>query len=161
MLSSDGLLQMNIKKGLTRIFILGMVISPIAGFFSSAEESNKIASGGSDTIYKFKQQSKGEPCLSAIKSNPKVFPKFSGLDCYIVEIYWDNVRKWQDANGKAGQIIDDETVDKAIQADISSRQWELRWFQIAIYTIGYLLFWLVGLVIFYVGRWILRGFKSQ
>jgi hypothetical protein len=152
---------MNYKKGLTRIFILGLVISPIAGFFSSAEDSNKIASGGWDTIYRFKEQSKLEPCASIVKTNPKVFPKSPGINCYIIEIYWDNVRKWQDENGKAGQIIDDETVTKAISADTSRLQWEVRWFQIAIYTIGYLLFWLVGLTIFYLGRWIIKGFKSQ
>ena len=151
---------MNIKKGLTRIFILGLVISPIVGFFSSAEQSNNIASAGFNTISSFKEQSKKEPCAAAIKNNSKASPKITGTSCYTIEIYWDTIRKWQDANGKAGQIIDDETVTQAIYADSSSRQWELRWFFIADYVIGYLLFCLAGLIVFYLGRWIIKGFKS-
>jgi hypothetical protein len=152
---------MNYKKGLTRIFVIGLVIAPIAGFFSSAEDSNKIAMGGYQTISKFKEQSKLEPCASTIKSNPKVFPKFPNLDCYVTEIYWSNVREWQDKNGKAGQIIDDETVTKAIDSDTSKRQWETRWFHIALFTFGYLFIWLACLIVFFVSRWIIKGFKSQ
>lgn len=153
---------MNIKKGLTRIFILGLVISPIAGFFSSAKESNQIASRGWDTASRIKEQIKVEPCAAIVKKNPKDFPNLNpSYACSPTYIYWDSIRKWQNENGKTDQIIDDKTIDMAIDSSTSSQQWELRWFYIAIYTIGYLLFWLVGLTIFYVGRWIYRGFKSQ
>jgi hypothetical protein len=152
---------MNIKKGLTRIFILGLVISPIAGFFSSAEDSNKIASGGWDTIYRFKEQSKLEPCASIVKTNPKVFPKSPGINCYIIEIYWDNVRKWQDENGKAGQLIDEETVSKTMYAEADKARSEVRWTEAGYFTIYYLLFWLTSFVIFFTGKWIYKGFKSQ
>lgn len=152
---------MNYKKGLIRIFVIGLVIAPIAGFFSSAEDSNKIAMNGHDTISTFNRQSKVEPCASTIKSNPKVSPKFPGLDCFVVEIYWSKVREWQNENGKAGQLIDDETFKKAIDADTSKRQWETRWFHIALFTFGYLFIWLACLIVFFVIRWIIRGFKSK
>ena len=152
---------MNYKKGLTRIFILGMVIAPISGFFSSAEPSMQIASSDYDTRSRIKEQLKVEPCASIVKSNPKEFPKLNpSYTCSPTYIYWNGIRKWQNENGKAGQIIDDDTVDQALRAETSSRQWEYRWLQIAIYSIGYLLIWLFGLTIFYLGRWIYRGFKS-
>jgi hypothetical protein len=153
---------MNIKKGLTRIFILGMVIAPIAGFFSSADRSMQIASSDYDTRSRIKEQIKTEPCASIVKSNPKEFPKLNpSYTCSPTYIYWDGIRKWQAENGRAGQMIDDDTVDQALRAETNSQQWEVRWVQIAIYAIGYLFIWLVGLIIFYLGRWIYRGFKSQ
>ena len=153
---------MNIKKGLTRIFILGMVISPIAGFFSSAKESNQIASRGWETASRIKEQIKVEPCASIVKSNPKEFPKLNpSYTCSPTYIYWDGIRKWQDENGKTNQIIDDKTIGEAMDSSSSSQQWELRWVQIAIYAIGYLFIWLASLIIFYLGRWIYRGFKAQ
>ena len=153
---------MNIKKGLTRIFILGMVISPIAGFFSSADRSIQIASFDYDTGSRIKEQLKTEPCASIVKSNPKEFPKLNpSYTCSPTDIYWHRIRKWQAENGRAGKMIDDDAVDQAFRAKTNSQQWEVRWVQIAIYTIGYLFIWLVGLTIFYLGRWIYRGFKSQ
>jgi hypothetical protein len=152
---------MNIKKGLTRIFILGLVISPIAGFFSSAKQSNDIASRGWDSASKIQVELKVEPCASIVKSNPKEFPKLNpSYTCSLTSIYWNGIRKWQDENGKAGKVIDSETVDLAITAEINALRSEVRWFQIAIYTFGYLFFWLAGLIVFYLGRWIIKGFKS-
>lgn len=153
---------MNIKKGLTRIFILGLVISPIAGFFSAAEQSNNIARVAYTTVSRIKEQIKEEPCASIVKSNPKAFPKLNpSYTCSPTYIYWDGIREWQAENGRAGMIIDGETVDKALWADVSALQWDVRWNKIAGYTIGYLLLCLVGLIIFYLGRWIIRGFKSK
>lgn len=153
---------MNYKKGLTRIFIIGLVAFPVAGFFSSADQNAEIARNGRDTASRIKEQIKKEPCASIVKSNPKKFPDIAAENtCSTTDIYWNSIREWQDKNGKAGAIIDDHTVDQAIEANTNQNQSNIRWIQIAFYTIGYLVVWLVGLIIFYLGRWIYRGFKSQ
>lgn len=153
---------MNYKKGIIRIFILGLVISPIAGFFSAAEQSNNIASSAYNTASRIQEQLREEPCASIVKSNPKTFPKLNpSYTCSPTYIYWDGIREWQAANGRAGMVIDNDTVDKALWADVRSQQWNVGMFQTAIYTIGYLFLCLTGLIIFYLGRWIFRGFKSQ
>lgn len=153
---------MNYKKGLTRIFIIGLFAFPVAGFFSSADQYAEIARDGRDTVSRIKEQIKKEPCASIVKENPKEFPQLNPrYTCSPTYIYWGGIRKWQDENGKAGAIIDDDTVEQAIEANTKQNQSNIRWIQIAFYTIGYLLVWLVGLILFYLGRWIYRGFKSQ
>ena len=152
---------MNYKKGLTRIFILGFVICPIAGFFSAAGESEKIAAHYSKISYEIQKEINKEPCASILR-DPLRFAelKFTSA-CSSIHLYWDYIRNWQDENGKAGNIIDIETASQAMNANTSKLQWEVRWFQTAHYIFGYLFLWLVSFVIFFTGKWIYRGFKSQ
>jgi hypothetical protein len=152
---------MNYKKGLARIFVIGLVIAPIAGFFSASEESNKIASEGWSRISGIKKQLKEEPCATLIKNNPRDFPEAPNLKCFPTDVFWGDIREWQDRNGKSGNIIDDETITQAINDQTSSLQWNVRWLEITAYTIGYLLLWLALLMLFFMGRWIYKGFKSK
>lgn len=152
---------MNYKKGLARLFVIGLVIAPIAGFFSAAEESNKIASEGLSRISGIKKQLKEEPCSSLIKNNPRDFPETPNLKCFPTDIFWSDIREWQDRNGKSGNIIDDETIANAINHQTSSLQWNVRWVEITAYTIGYLILWLASLSVFFIGKWVIRGFKSK
>lgn len=152
---------MNIKKGLTRIFVIGLVIAPIAGFFSAADESKKIANYQSKISYDIQKEISKEPCASIVR-DPLRFAelKFTSA-CNSIYLYWDDIRYWQDENGKAGDIINLQTISNAIDDQTSILQWNVRWVEISAYTIGYLLLWLASFVIFFIGRWILRGFKSK
>jgi len=153
---------MNYKKGLIRIFILGLLISPIAGFFSATEEANRMAEDSFEDLHEIRKELKHVLCKDFVEANPMKFPELTSTKaCYWTFIYWDTIRKWQDENGKAGQLIDEETVSKTMYAEADKARSEVRWTEAGYFIIYYLLFWLTSFVIFFTGKWIYKGFKSQ
>ena len=153
---------MNYKKGLTRIFVIGLVIAPIAGFFSVDEESRSISKNVRDISYETQKEIQQEPCASIVKSNPRKFPELQSVkSCYWTFIYWDTIREWQDKNSKTGQIVDEDTVKQTMAAEADSAISEIRWTEAGYYTFGYLLIWLACLIVFFVIKWIIKGFKSK
>ena len=157
-----GLLQMNYKKGFIRIFLIGLLISPTIGFFSTAEEIKKIEFDTWDDIHEISKEIKHVLCADFVKDNPKEFPRLISTNaCYWTYVYWDTIRKWQEKNGKAGEIIDEETVKQAMIAKADSAKSEFRWTQAGNYIKSYLLLCIALLVIFFISKWIYKGFKSH
>lgn len=152
---------MNYKKGLARIFVIGLVIAAIAGFFSASEERVRIQVDSQEISHEIQKEIKHALCADFVKANPKKFPELTSTKaCYWTFIYWDTIRKWQDKNGKSGQIIDEETVRKTLYTEADNTESKFRWTQARYYFFNYLLLWCASFVIFFIGRWILRGFKS-
>ena len=153
---------MNYKKGLARIFVIGLVIAPIAGFFSASEERVRIQQESQEISHEIQKEIKHELCADFVKANPKKFPELTSTkSCYWTFIYWDTIRKWQDKNGKAEQLIDEETVRKTLYAEADKTESEFRWTQTGYYVFNYLLLWFASFVIFFISKWIYKGFKSQ
>jgi hypothetical protein len=153
---------MNYKKGLARIFVIGLIIAPIAGFFSVDEESRSISKNIRDISYEMSKEIQQEPCVSIVKSNPRKFPELqSAKSCYWTFVYWDTIREWQDKNGKTGQIIDEDAVKQTMAAEAESAISEVRWTQAGYYTFSYLFLWIVSIAIFFIGKWIYKGFQSK
>ena len=152
---------MNFKKGLTRIFIVGIFLVPFAGLVKEGESITKTQMIMWDTKSRM-VANLAEPACSAIVSlNPKVFPEMKpSYACSPLSIYWQTVKEYQSKNGLVG-VISAEVIEKAMDEDIDARGSKMRWEIMGLYLFGYLVLCLVGAVVFFIGRWIFRGFKSQ
>jgi hypothetical protein len=141
---------------------LGYLSPPIAGFLSTSEEIKKIEENSQEISHELNKEIKHVLCADFVAANPKKLPELpSTFACYWTVVYWDTIRKWQDENGKAGQIIDEETVRKTMYAEAESAKSEVRWTEAGNFILYYLLLWVTSFVIFFTGKWIYKGFKAQ
>jgi hypothetical protein len=157
----DGLLNMNYKKGLTRIFIIGLFIAPLFGLFQEGESITKVQTIIWDVENSIVSKLSDPACLAIVKANPK---NFSDIDtkhnCFPLSGYWDVIKAYQAKSGNNEQV-NDRIIEQAMEAYIDTKVFKLRMEAMGLYLGGYLALCLLGLIGFFIIRWVIRGFKSQ
>jgi hypothetical protein len=149
---------MNLKKGLLRIWIVSLPIVFGWGYFSEVRIANQV----SMTWYGFHQDAIKELsnpiCREIVEKKPEKFPKLGYPNpCIQLSIFWNDIRSLR-------------MKDQIIQANDIEALYEKNWqgyavrqgltnatLNIALYHI------LIAIIaiIFYVFRWIARGFKQD
>jgi hypothetical protein len=152
---------MNYKKGLTRIFIIGLFLAPLFGLLKEGESITKVQMIMWETENQMISKLSDPTCLAIVKANPK---NFSDIDtkhnCYPLSGYWDEVKAYQAKSGNNEQV-NDKIIEQAMEAYIDAKGSKLRWEVMGLYLAGYLALCLLGLISFFIIRWIIKGFKSQ
>lgn len=152
---------MNLKKGITRLFILGLVIAPIFGLIKDANQITNYYSSMWDTKHNIVENLKTPVCAEIVKSNPLIFPTLNpSYTCSPLYIYWEDIQRYRKENGLQNSLLTEEIIKKAISEHIDKTASEMRWSILAVYELGYLIICLIFLISFYIVRWIIRGFKS-
>ena len=152
---------MNFKKGLTRVFIVGIFLVPFAGLVKEGESITKTQMIMWDSQSRMVANLAEPACSTIVKLNPKAFPEMTpSYACSPLSIYWDTVKKYQTQNGLTGPVTA-EIVEKAMDAEIDARGSKMRWEILGLYLFGYLVLCLAAVIVFFIGRWIFRGFKSS
>jgi hypothetical protein len=152
---------MNWKKGITRLFILGLVVAPIFGLMKDANQITNYYSSMWDTKYNIVENLKTPVCSEIVKSNPAIFPTLNpSYTCSPLYIYWDDIQKYRKEKGLLQSPLTEEVIKNAISEHADKTASEMRWSIIGIYEAGYLLICLFLLISFFVLRWVIKGFKS-
>jgi hypothetical protein len=152
---------MNWKKGITRLFILGLVITPIFGLIKDANHITNYYSSMWDTKDRIIENLKAPVCSEIVKSNPSVFPNLNpSYTCSPLYIYWDDIQKYRKENGLLQSALTDEIIKKAISEHVDKTASEMRWTIVGMYLAGYLFVCVFLLISFFILRWIIKGFKS-
>lgn len=152
---------MNIKKGLTRLFVVGLCFSPIVGFFNIDEE--QLSSSRKfyrESITEIKYELTNKACLDMLQGKQadvnKEMTGYKGR-CYRTYLFWDTIK---DAAGPNDKAITEQSAVAAVEAEASSERWQRIAFDIAVYVIGYLFICLLAFIAYSVFRWVKKGFTT-
>lgn len=152
---------MNYKKGITRIFIIGLFIAPLVGLFVDGKQMTNYRTSMWDTDDRMIANLKEPFCAGIVKQNPDVFPKTDpSYACSPLSIYWSTVKKYQ-AEEKLSGPVTEQIITDAMRESVNSSVSQMRWIIFATYEIGYLMACLFAAILFSILRWIYRGFKTQ
>jgi hypothetical protein len=153
--------NLNLKKGLIRLFLVGLVISAIVGFFKV--DSDQLVSSNRfyfESIASIEKEIKDPRCLALLKANNQntdpVLLKYEG-PCYHIGLFWDRV---EDKRKSKDQEITGQFVIDVVDGRRSSQHLQYILVNTGLYVAGYLLICFVAWLVFISLWWIKRGFTS-
>jgi hypothetical protein len=156
--------NLNLKKGILRLFIVSIVGAPIYGLFNGMEQmanSSYLLNQSKDALIKQVNDPRCEIVLKGfiIETNPWDNSKHK-LDCSTLEIYSDSLLKYQKENLKKYPEVSELLVRDYISKE--SRTTDFRvWLQNSIEPVFYVLaFWFISYFGFRILRWVYKGFKG-
>lgn len=151
---------MNIRKGLSRLFLVGLVLSAIVGFIVGSKASEGSTKFSIQTINTIRSELLKPICIKALKIPVSEWNQLEQSGCVDLSIYFDSLNTFQKKNSLKYSSITSELVSEMIWIQIKEQQQEYLLLGLG-GTIGlYILLCVLGLVIFFTGRWIKRGFNS-
>ena len=153
---------MNFKKGLVRLFVVGLVISAIVGFFNVDREglqaNNRFYF---DSLRSIEKEVKDPACIEMLKRNnvgtDPAHTKFEGR-CYHINLFWDTI---QSAKNPKDPSVTSKVAIAAVENARFSSHWQRIGFETAIYVFGYLFLCLLAWIVFITFRWIKKGFTNS
>ena len=152
---------MNLKKGLTRLFVFGLTISAIVGFVMVDKKSlSNTNIFYIEQISRIKKEITYPECQGLLKlTNKDNLP--TGIDyngpCESVVLFWDDIKERQIKTKT--QDIDARFVQDTLSAKSSSYYWGELLGMMLLYAIGYVLVCFLAWLIFIALRWVKRGFS--
>ena len=152
---------MNSKRGLTRLFVLGLTISVIVGFVMVQKPLNSTSEFYRDQITKINSEIKYLDCLDMLKLNNKNdLPDFFNYNgpCRSILLSWDDIKDRQ-IKTKTTEI-DMNFIEETLREHSFSYQRDLWIGTIFGYPLLYVLFCFISWLIFLVMRWVKRGFSN-
>ena len=154
-------MNLNLKKGLIRLFLVGLVISAIVGFIKV--DSNQLMSTNRfyfDSKASLEKELKNPKCIQILNSNnidtDPALLKYEGA-CYHLGLFWDEVLERKKSND---QIVTREFVIDVVEKERSSQHLQYILVNTSFYMVGYIFICFLAWLIFISGRWIKRGFTS-
>ena len=153
---------MNLKKGLTRLFVLGLAISVIVGFVMVDEKViSRQQNFYDDSASEIEKEMTHWECQSMLKLTlESSLPEFRGYRgaCQNTLLFWSGIKKRQ-LETKT-QEIDVKFVQNYIRSEGAYHFYGNWLMSIFVYLIGYVLVCLLSWLIFITLRWVKRGFSS-
>ncbi len=154
-------MNLNLKKGLIRLFLVGLVISGIVGFIKV--DSNQLMNTNRfyyDSITSLEREVKDPRCVQVLNSNnlntDPALLKYEG-PCYHIGLFWNRIAE----NKKSkDQVVTGKFVIEVVQQERSSQHLQYILVNTGFYVIGYLFICFVLWLAFVTGRWVKRGFTS-
>jgi hypothetical protein len=154
-------MKLNFKKGITRIFLVGLVISPIFGFFKL--DSEKLLTNNRfyfDSISSIEKELKDPQCLTLLKNNnvdtDQNLIKYEGK-CYYINLFWNTITK---NKSNPNDVITGKFILQTIENERKNQHNITLLFDVGLYVLGYLFICLVFWMCFMTFRWVKKGFDS-
>ena len=153
---------MNMKKGLTRLFLFGLIISVIVGFVFIDKKAlsnnetfylNEISEIENEIIY--------PECKNMLKLDDKdKIPDYFNYNgnCNSILLFWDDI-KYAQIKTKT-QNIDFKFVSETLNKKRYYNFWERFLGTILLFFIGYIVFCFSVWLVFISLRWVKRGFSA-
>jgi len=148
---------MNFKKGLLRLWLVSLPIVFGWSYFSEAKQANAVAM----TWYGFHQDAIRELnnpiCREIANKSPKKFPELAYPNpCSQLSIFWESLLELR----KPNQAISKEDINTLFEKNWGSYGSKQGLIYGSIALVAYQLILIVLAVIFFVARWVFRGFKK-
>lgn len=146
---------MKFKKGFIRLIILGLIISPVIAYFQTSDELRQVKINFIETTQKVYSSISNPECVALLNADNGINAGDAGFNCVLLKIYWKDIKVLQgpptDFQGIKDVMAKEERISK------------LEVYLPAMFKVFglYLLFWASGFALFFIGRWIIKGFKSQ
>lgn len=146
---------MNYKKGFIRLIILGILISPVIAYFQTSDELAQLKENYAETTRRVSIAIADPKCTAILNNGNGSNSMTEGMFCFALGFYWKDLGKYQgpppDFKGIRDVMATEERVSK------------LEVFLPAMFKIFgfYLFLWASGFGLFFIGKWIFKGFKSQ
>lgn len=153
--------MLNLKKGLPRLFIFGLLISILIGFALMDRKGLVDRNIYYGKVQQYMKQELANPtCTNPLVIGSKEIaesdPKFRDT-CFYVSLYWERIL---DKSKKIDKSVDIKLVSEIVESERSSGHWEKFLFDIGVYVVGYVFLFLLFMTMFFIGRWVYRGFKQ-
>ena len=153
---------MNLKRGLTRLFVLGLTISVIVGFLMVDKQAlNSTRAYYRDQITQINSEIKYPECLDMLKLNNKdILPNYDSYNgpCKWTLFSWDKIKNRQ-IKTKTTEI-DVIFIENTLRKESFYNQSDLWIGSIFGYPLLYVLFCFISWLIYLVMRWVKRGFSN-
>jgi hypothetical protein len=154
---------LNYKKGIFRLFIIGLVLAPILAMFMNGDRYMKYRMDSFDSQQYAVAAAKMPRCAAIVAKNPIKFPDLNyepENNCLSLVMNWDEIKAYQAKQGNISSPVTDKVIRDAMQADTNDVVASMRLMDSVAYVIFYLAFSLITLVVFFIGKWVVKGFKS-
>ena len=152
---------MNYKKGITRLFVIGLFLAPLVGLFMDGKQMTDYRASMWDTSDRMVANLKEPFCADIVRKNPIEFPETEpSFACSPLSIYWSSVKKYQSEEKLTGPVTEKIIAD-AMHARVNDSVSNMRWMIFLTFELGYLFACLFALIVFFLVRWVIKGFKSQ
>jgi hypothetical protein len=154
---------MNIKKGLSRLFAVGLFLSAAYGFFTVNQDV--ISANSSyyvNTKHELRKEFEKPECREILEKNNvdtnPVLTSYSGGACFYTNNHWSTI---QDGKRDKRGVITPEAAIEAISASQNESKWTTIFINISMSVITYVMLCLLALAIYYVYVWVKRGFTAK
>jgi hypothetical protein len=149
---------MNIKKGLLRLWLVSLPIVFGWSYFSEVNKANPVMM----TWYGFHQdairESEKPVCQEIINKNPNEYPKTTSPNsCPQLSVFWDSLKASKNSNQK----INKEDIDALFEKNWASYPSKQGLIYGSIALVAYQLILVILAVLFFIAKWVYRGFKSE
>lgn len=156
------MMELNVKKGITRLFFIGLIISVIVGFARLNQDALKYKNNFYyESRMTLERELTDPKCQDILKSNnegtdPDLL-KYDGR-CFHLGFFWKTIKDRQ-IKTETQTINEDFALDAVKKQELyENREWLI--LDIALYVIGYVLLCFLAWLIFIALRWVKRGFSS-
>lgn len=137
------------------------MVSAGIGYFNGLMSAEPARKNGIDKMVKIQADLLKDYCKGLVATNPGELAKDPpNQRCLYLAIYWDELNQYQAKHLKKYPQIDGDLASAMVGDDIDGLTRNMGLISIANACISYLLIWAIGFVLFYIFRWIKRGFSS-
>ncbi|MBU3617330.1 hypothetical protein [Polynucleobacter sp. JS-Polo-80-F4] len=154
---------MNIKKGLIRLFIVSTIFVGLVGYYNGASDGNATQTHFYSVMSNAVRQMDIPECQAIVAKNPPDITSLSGKGvekCTDLAVVWNEARAYHVNNNRTG-LVDILDIRNSYE-EVWGNYTATRGLYNAISIIfGYWAILVAILLLFFIGRWIWRGFKSK
>jgi len=154
---------MNFRKGLIRLFIVSTLFVGLVGYYNGASDGNLTQTHFYGVMSNAIRQMDTPECQAIVAKNPTEITSLSGKGvekCTDLAVVWNNARAYHIKQNRTG-LVNVEDVRNSYQEVWGNYTITRGLFNAMSVMLGYWFILVAVLLLFFICRWIWRGFKSK
>ena len=154
---------MNIKKGLIRLFIVSTIFVGLVGYYNGASDGNATQTHFYGVMSNAVRQMDISECQAIVAKNPTEITSLSGKGvekCSDLAVVWNEARAYHYKQNRTG-LVDIQDIRNSYQEVWGNYTITRGLYNAMSVVLGYWVILVVIALLFFICRWIWRGFKSK